>query len=109
MITENQVKDEIKLKFTHLSDSDIDILYQSAVYIYCKLLSPFKVVTSIETERVSDYRWIYLAMVDMIERNGVSSATAYSENGMSITFDGALISDNLKKLIMPRVGTFNVE
>jgi hypothetical protein len=41
-------------------------------------------------------------MVETLEREGLSSVTAYSENGMSFTFDNAHISKQLLSTITPK-------
>ena len=48
-------------------------------------------------------------MTETLEREGLSSVTAYSENGMNFTFDNAHISKQLLSMITPKAKVVNKE
>ena len=92
----------IKRKFTHLSDEDINDIYDIALGDYLNIVFPFdKSVHEIPDDRKRDYYWIRVRMIDIVERSGVSSAKAYSENGLSISFTSAYITQELKSQLVP--------
>ena len=93
-------------KYSYLSAEEVDSIYRVALGVYLATLFPLDPShTEFPEDRARDVYWIELAMQQIVERSGVSSAVAYSENGLSIEFDSsALISRDLRRLITPYVG-----
>ena len=93
-------------KYEYLSDEEVEGIYRLALGVYLATLFPFEAtITEFPEDRPRDVYWIELAMTQILERSGASSAVAYSENGLSIEFDGSMIvSEGLRKLITPYVG-----
>ena len=106
MATAIELKQKLLYNFSqaypHITDSEIAEIYDTAFYVYSKLLSPLVPISTVSEDRLQDFEWIKQAMREIIERSGVTSAVAYSENGMSINFDDSLISKGLKSLIIPK-------
>ena len=48
--------------------------------------------------------WILARCIEIVERAGCSSATAYRENGLQINFDNSQISLGLINMLSPVVG-----
>ena len=98
--------EQVKIKFNHrypyLSWEDVEWFYQTALDYYLSLAFPLKHdIAEIPASRIGDLRYIRSIMQDVIERQGLTSVTAYSENGMSYTFDGAMFNDKYASLIVP--------
>ena len=113
MTIDERVK-ELKLKFStsypYLTNDEVDDIYESALSIYLSLKFPLhNSVVSIPDSCVRDIGWIRMAMKEILERSGASSATAYSENGLSIQYDNSMISTTLMStLITPTAKIGNI-
>lgn len=91
-------------KYPHLRHLDLDTLEGSAKEILCHLL--FKSTKRISKEdkeyAYEEHKfWILRCMQEMIERNGMTSAISYSENGISIRFGSEQLSSELINEIVP--------
>ena len=105
MDNKTSVINSIKTAYPHLSDLDVNIVYDTALYDYLTLRNPFdKSKVDIDVGEKRDFMWVRKRMIDLIEREGASNAVAYSENGLSIRFDNANISKSLASQIIPNVG-----
>lgn len=51
--------------------------------------------------------WLIACCDEIVERSGCSSATAYRENGLQITFDHSQLSYGLIGMLAPVVGTLS--
>lgn len=94
----------IKTKYPHLDKTDVEQIVDKATMFYYALRYPCDLNVSKETKPINSFmaeRWILSACDEIIERLGFNSATAYHENGLSWTFDGAELSDRLCNLIKP--------
>lgn len=93
-------------KYGYLSAEEVESIYRLALGVYLATLYPYEPSrTEFPEDRARDVYWIELAMQQIVERSGASSAVAYSENGLSIQFDSSfLVSKDLRRLITPNVG-----
>ena len=96
----------IKGKYSYLNDGDVEVLISSAKEILINLLYPFDKSIDLDNFDVPKRftMWVARAIVEMIERQGISSAVAYSENGLNITFDRSQLSYGLISEITPYAG-----
>lgn len=96
----------IKNKYSYLSDDDINFLIGTTKEILFNLLYPFN--KSIDPEEFAIPKrhtmWVLRAVIEMIERTGISSAVAYNENGLNISFDRSQLSQGLISEITPHAG-----
>ena len=102
----NEAQARIAAKYPYMDESEINGVYRIALGVYLATLYPFeRTRTEFPEDRPGDVYWIELAMQQIIERAGASSATAYSENGISIQFDSSsVVSKDLRKMLTPYVG-----
>lgn len=99
------LKTRIGAKYDYFTSAEINELYNTALGVYLSSAFPYqKDIVELPDEHIRYLWWIERAMIELIERSGCSSATAYQENGLSITFDGSLISSDLRRYITPKVG-----
>lgn len=105
---EYMAKTAIKGKYDYLSKPEIDSLFDTAKNTYLSLAFPFAPeLMEIPYDRPRAYQWIYDCMEELLEKEGCASMSSYSENGLSITWDGGSgISKSLKAQIVPKAGTF---
>lgn len=87
-----------KRKYPHIEEDDLDIMLDSSKEILIHLL--FKSTYEVSDERKSIayecYKyWLLRCMQEMIERSGMTSAIAYSENGILINFSQEQLSETL--------------
>lgn len=97
----------IKRKYDYLNNEDITILVDSAKEILFNLLYPCGASIDFDKFAVPKQHktWVLRAVIEMIERAGISSATAYRENGLDFTFDRSQLSYGLISEITPKVGS----
>jgi len=101
---ESTIKNRIAAKFPHLSMDDITDIYEMALNDYLRIVYPYdKSIIAIPVGHERDYSWVKARMIDIVERSGCSSAKAYSENGLSISFSSAYITDELRKQLVGKV------
>lgn len=105
MATALTIQNSIRVKFPHLSMTDVTEIYEQALYDYLSIVYPYdKSIVAVPVGHERDYEWLKARMIDIVERAGCSSAKAYSENGLSISFSRAYITDELKRQLVPYVG-----
>lgn len=98
-----QMKSEFKTKYSYLSDEQVDDLYNCSRDLYLSLTFPLdRSITDIPEDYARDVSIVRLIMQETLEREGMSSYVAYSENGMSFSFDNAHISAQILSLITPK-------
>ena len=103
-----QMKTAFKKKYNYLSTEQIDDLYNCSLSLYLSLSFPLdRSITQIPQEYARDVGIIRKIMVETLEREGLSSVVAYSENGMNFTFDNAHISRQLLSMITPKAKVVN--
>lgn len=94
-------------KYPYLSASDIDDIVAKAKMFYYGIVYkayPTADETDYPIEGVRNESWIKACCDEIVERNGISSASGYKENGLSIDFDNAQISLTLINMLTPIVG-----
>lgn len=92
-----------KNKYKYLKEDDLSIMYDSCYEIFLKTKYPsnysIKEIPSNVLER--NATWCLRAMQEMIERNGMTSAINYQENGITINFGRSGLSQSLIDEITP--------
>lgn len=102
---QNDVITSFVKKYDYFEYDEVLDIYSQALYTYIDLAYPFdRNMFDVPEDNPRIYQWIYDCMNEIVERNGTSSLTAYSENGMSWTWDSSGISEGLKKRIVPKCG-----
>lgn len=102
---ESEVISTFMASYKYLDRSEAEIMYQKALGAYLDLAFPFQQnVVDVPSDRPRAYQWIYDCMVEILERDGASTLTGYSENGLSMTWDSSQISDGLRRRVVGRVG-----
>ena len=94
-------------KYTYISSADLTLLENRAKEILVHLLFPAKkVITQSDKDYAySEYEyWIASCIQEMIERMGITSVVAYSENGISIRFSASQLSSELRNEVVPFAG-----
>lgn len=94
-----------KNKYKHLKDVDLEIMYDCAYDIMLNLRFPYHHdVMEIPEQYLNRHKtWILRAMQEHISSEGMDNVIAYTENGVSITFDKTGLSKDLIKEIIPVV------
>lgn len=75
-------------KYPYLDNDDIEFVEQSALSIYKSRTKYSELATEHEN-------WLTRACIEIIEREGYTSATRFSENGISVSYDNAQLSNAL--------------
>lgn len=93
-------------KYPHISMTDCDAILVRAVGAFLDLTFPFqRDIACIPKSMPRAWSWVYDCMLEITEREGVTSMTGYSENGISMTWDSSQISNGLRNRIVPMVGS----
>ena len=103
----DSIIEKVKTKYYYLSSEEATELVDNALGWFYALRYPCEPNVSKETRPITTFmdEWNLRRLCDEIaERNGFNSALGYRENGVSFTFDGAWISESLKKAICPIAG-----
>lgn len=98
---------DVKTKYSYLTSEEANRLVEMAKGWFYSLRYPCEPNASEETRPIVSFMdiWAVKTICDEIaQRNGFNTALGYRENGISFTFDGAWISESLKKAIVPIVG-----
>ena len=105
MKNEADVKSAFKKKYDYLTADEISTVYDVAVKTYLDVAFPFNAeIISIPEDRPRAWAWVYDCMGEILEKSGCSSMTAYSENGVSISWDKSGVSRSLLNRVVPKVG-----
>ncbi len=93
-------------KYPHLKDDieGVEDIFNVSKEILLNTIYPFD-ESRTEIPPRKEY-WVYRCMVEIIERNGISSAVGYEENGIKITFDRSQISQSLMEELVPQIGAW---
>lgn len=92
---------EFKKKFDYLSIDELEDFYNQALNTYLDLAYPFdQTIIDIPKDRPRALQWVHDCMKEIIDRNGIT-ATSYKENGLSFTWSTDMVSDVLRKRIIP--------
>lgn len=100
-----QIKTAIKQKYDWLTTEEIETCYKMAYHDFIRLSYPSqnKRPEMVDMDFLSA-QWVYARMVDILDRAGGTSVTAYKENGVSWTYGGSYIDPMLVAMITPKVG-----
>lgn len=100
----------IKTKYTYFTDDEIKAFISMATEILMNRLYPYdKSIGETSFIIPKRYRmWILRCITEIIEKQGISSAIGYAENGVSLNFDNTQISNGLLTEITPYMGTVNM-
>jgi Ethanolamine utilization protein EutJ (predicted chaperonin) len=102
-----QVKARIKSQYNWLSEEEVKNCYDMALSDFLAVKYPSENSRPVVDKLVFDFfnsQWIYKRMVDILERAGGISLTAYKENGLNLTYGGSYIDPQLVAQIMPKAG-----
>lgn len=102
-----QIKASIKRKYSWLSEMEIEDCYKIALSDYLATKYPSENSRPDENKLVFNFfntQWLYKRMVDILERAGGISLTAYKENGLNLTYGGSYIDPQLVAQLMPKAG-----
>lgn len=101
-----------KNKYKHISEIDIEIMYDCAYDVLFNLRYPtHNTITEIPQSYLDKHKtWIFRCIQDHISKEGMDNVLSYSENGVSVTFDKAGVSMDLIKEIVPvaKMGVVNL-
>ena len=100
-----QIKLQIKQKYDYLTTDEVDTCYNLALGDFARLTYPSaNNRPSVENIAIDFYtsQWIYARMLDILDRAGGTSVTAYKENGISFTYAASYIDPSLVAQIMPK-------
>ena len=88
------------------SDTATDIVNKAKMFYYGIVYKAYPTAyeTDYPIEGLRNETWIKSCCDEIVERNGISSASGYKENGLSIDFDNAQISLTLINMLTPVVG-----
>jgi hypothetical protein len=103
----NNIITKVRIKYSWISPEEAVGLVDNAIGWYYSLRYPCEPNASLENRPIDSFMdiWAVERLCDEIaERNGFNTALGYRENGISFTFDGAWISESLRKSIVPIVG-----
>ena len=98
---------KVQTKYPYLTGEEVTELVENALGWFYALRYPCEPNVSEETRPITTFmdEWNLCRLCDEIaQRNGFNTALGYRENGVSFTFDGAWISESLKKAICPIAG-----
>lgn len=100
-------KSAVKTKYSYLSDDEINLYINRAKSILVEQLYPADISVSYDTYIVPPRfdMWILDCVDELIERDGISSLTAYRENGVSYNWGKSGISNGLLERIQRNAGT----
>lgn len=101
-ILSQPVWDEVKSQYGYeLEPNEMVYIWNNAKISYLQIRYPFD-MTICEVPEAEKYRangMIAKIVIDYLERRGLTSATAYFENGLKFTFDSAGISKWIRREI----------
>lgn len=100
-------KNAVKTKYSYLSDAEVELYVNRAKSILVEQLYPADISVSYDTYDVPPRfdMWILDCVDELIERDGISSLTAYRENGVSYNWGKSGISNGLLERIQRNAGT----
>lgn len=101
----DKIKERIHSKYAFLELEEVDACYDMALSDYLSIKYPSDNKRPNHENLSMDFlteQWLYKRMVDILERAGGTSVTAYKENGVSFTYGGSYIDNALVAEIMPK-------
>lgn len=105
MVNEAEVKDAFRKKYDYFTPEESNAIYEVALKTYLDIAFPFHPdIVTVPTSNPRGWTWVYECMGEIVEKNGCSSMTSYSENGLSISWDGSGVSKGLINRLTPKAG-----
>ena len=102
-----QIKTNIKTMRNWLSDDAITQCFDFALSDFLAIKYPSDNNRPSRDKVVLDFnnsQWIQKRMIDILDRAGGLSVSAYRENGLNLTYGASYIDPELKKELMPKAG-----
>lgn len=100
-----QIKAQVRRKYDYLSFEEINTCYNLALSDFVRLTYPSSnnrpAIDKLDIDFYTS-QWIYARMLDILDRAGGTSLTAYKENGISFTYASSYIDPSLVAQIMPK-------
>lgn len=100
-----QIKAQVRQKYEYLSFEEINTCYNLALSDFVRLKYPSDnnrpTIDKLDIDFYTS-QWIYARMLDILDRAGGTSVTAYKENGISFTYASSYIDPSLVAQIMPK-------
>ena len=101
--TKENVINYYKNKYKYMTDEDLEIMYDCAYDIMLNLRYPVhNNIEELPKEYLRKHRtWIFRAIQSHIDKEGMTNALSYRENGVTITFDKTGLPKDLVNEIVP--------
>lgn len=103
----SQIKTNVRQKYPDMSYDEVGECFDRAVMDYLLIRYPSSNGRPDVKDLQFDFvvvNWVIARMCDIIERGVNFNVSSYSENGLSIRFDGSYIDPNLACMILPKAG-----
>lgn len=103
----DKIVEKVRLKYSWLSYSEAVELAENGLGWFYTLRYPCEPTADTQSRPIDSFvdKWAVERICDEIaQRNGFNTALGYRENGIQFTFDGAWISESLRKAIVPVIG-----
>jgi hypothetical protein len=99
------IKSKIQQAYSYLQPHEIDTCFDMALSDYLSIKYPSENnrpnVNKVKYDFMTT-QWIYKRMIDILDRVGGLSVTAYKENGINFTYGSSFIDSALVSEIMPK-------
>ena len=102
-----ELVNKVRIKYSWLSLEEAQSLVEQATAIFYQLRHPCEPNVSPETRPINtfmDKQNVLWICDEIAQRNGFNSAIGYRENGISIEYDGAWVSERIVNSIKPIIG-----
>lgn len=107
LLATEQVKNSIARQWNWLEQDEIEECFDYAVFNYLAIKYPSDNNRPTPQELKYDFftcNWLSMRMKDILERAGGLSATAYKENGISISYGSSSIDPMLVAMLTRKAG-----
>lgn len=98
---------EVRKAYPWLDINAAERLVSRAKFFFYKLTYPCEPTANETTRPIENFLdewWILEACEDLAQRLGIDSSIGYKENGLSVNYDGAKLSNRLVEMIKPIIG-----
>lgn len=110
--TRDNIINYYKNKYNYISEVDLEIMYDCAYNVMLNLRYPThdNIFELPENYMKKHKTWIFRAIQAHIDKEGMTNALSYRENGVTITFDKTGLPKDLVNEIIPvaKIGVLNV-
>ncbi len=100
----------IKERYPHISDTKVKAIVDKAKMFYYSLRYPSLPLIDEETKPINDFigqQFVLGACDEQIQRFGFGSMKTYRENGITMEFECAELSETLRRMITPIAGVIS--